>query len=249
LTDQVQEQAQETDMSQDILILEDDPEMAGVYARAVTDLGYIPHAYSTQADLLQAAEDGRFGLAILDRMVPDGDAIDLIAKLRQQGHVQAILIVSALAHAGHRVEGLDRGADDYLAKPFAPEELRARIRALMRRGKAQTGDNDILAFGDLEIRAKARTVHFGQKHVALSPTEFDLLAYLARNAGVPVGRMQLLEHVWNLHFDPQTNVVDVHVSRLRRKLEAQTGMHWVLTERGAGYYLDPMARAISSPGG
>lgn len=222
-----------------ILVIEDDAEMGGELCRACKALGYAPDLYTTCAEALTASEGGRYALAILDRLLPDGDAIDAIAALKASGNVPAVLMVSALAHAGHRVEGLDRGADDYLPKPFAPEELTARIRALVRRGKAQVADNDFLVFGELELRVKARTLHFGQDHIALSPREFELLLYFATHAGVPLSRTQLLEHVWNLHFDPQTNVVDVHVGRLRRKLEAKTGQTWIHTDRGAGYRFGP----------
>lgn len=219
-----------------ILVVEDDTEMGETLCAACRDLGYEPVWMKSCADAIRAAGLARYDLAILDRLLPDGDAIQTIAEIRALGTVSSIMVVSALAHAGHRVEGLDRGADDYLAKPFAPEELAARIRALVRRGKAHTTDNDFLVFGELELRIKARTLHFGQKHIPLSPKEFDLLLYFARNADAPISRMQLLEHVWNLHFDPQTNVVDVHVGRLRRKLEAQTGLAWIHTARGEGYW-------------
>ena len=203
-----------------ILIVEDDTDMARALAEACSELGYSPVLETTCAAGLATAKAGQFPLAILDRMMPDGDSIDMLAELRHAGTIGAILMVSALAHAGHRSHGLDRGADDYLAKPFAPEELRARIRALVRRTKAQPTDNDFLVFDGLEIRVKA-------------------LMYFATHAGTPLSRMQLLEHVWNLHFDPQTNVVDVHVGRLRRKLEQHTDRAWIHTARGAGYWFGP----------
>ena len=138
---------------------------------------------------------------------------------------------------------LEKGAEDYLPKPCEPEEWRARLRALLRRGTMQVLDNDLLAFGDLEIRLKARTVHVKRGHVAVSPKEFELLTYFARNAGQVVTRMQLLENVWKLHFDPGTNVVDVHVGRLRRKLE-EAGSQAIQTARGEGYVFAPLAGAV-----
>jgi two-component system OmpR family response regulator len=222
-----------------VLIVEDDADMARALSLACETLGYNTHHVVTCAEGVQAATDQRFPLAILDRMLPDGDAIDIVAELRSLGTLHSILVGSALAHAGHRTYGLDRGADDYLAKPFDPNELTARIRALVRRGKSQAIDNDFLVFDGLEIRVKARTVHHENQHIPLSPKEFDLLHYFATNAETPLGRMQLLEHVWNLHFDPQTNVVDVHVGRLRRKLETRTGRAWIHTARGAGYWFGP----------
>lgn len=224
-------------MNEKILIVEDDADMAAALTAACEDLGFEPIVMTSITDGLAAAALADYPLVILDRMLPDGDAIDAIAQMRQTGRIKSILMVSALAHASHRVDGLDRGADDYLPKPFAPEELRARIRALVRRGRADSdGGNDYLVFGALEIRIKARTLHWGTTHVPLSPKEFDLLLYFATHAGVPLSRMQLLEHVWNLHFDPQTNVVDVHVGRLRRKLEDATERAFIHTERGAGYW-------------
>ncbi|MGS4986125.1 response regulator transcription factor, partial [Pseudosulfitobacter sp. RP-4] len=157
-----------------ILIVEDDADMARALAEACSELGYCPVLETTCAAGLATAKASPFPLAILDRMMPDGDSIDMLAELRHAGTIGAILMVSALAHAGHRSHGLDRGADDYLAKPFAPEELRARIRALVRRTKAQPMDNDFLVFDGLEIRVKARTVHHGQDHIPLSPKEFEL---------------------------------------------------------------------------
>jgi two-component system OmpR family response regulator len=172
-------------------------------------------------------------------MLPGGDGVDAMARIRAEGSTAMILILSALGRAANRVEGLEKGADDYLPKPFEPEELRARLRALLRRGTIQVLDNDLLAFGDVEIRLKARTVHVKRTHVPTSPKEFELLTYFARNAGQVVTRMQLLENVWNLHFDPGTNVVDVHVGRLRRKLD-DAGSNAIQTARGEGYIFAPL---------
>ena len=163
-----------------------------------------------------------------------------LGQLRTAAPGAMVLILSALGQASSRIEGLDQGADDYLAKPFEPAELTARVRALLRRTEAAHAD-EVLSFGELQIRVQARTVHAAQTHVPLSPREFDLLVYFARNHGNVVTRMQLLEHVWNLHFDPQTNVVDVHVGRLRRKLEAALGHSPIRTERGQGYIFAPAA--------
>jgi len=178
---------------------------------------------------------------VLDRMLPGGDGVEAMARIRAGGSSALILILSALGRAANRVEGLEKGADDYLPKPFEPDELRARLRALLRRGTMQVLDNDLLAFGDLEIRMKARTVHVRRAHVAVSPKEFELITYFARNAGQVVTRMQLLENVWNLHFDPGTNVVDVHVGRLRRKLE-EAGSSAIQTARGEGYIFAPLGQ-------
>lgn len=221
-----------------ILIIEDDAETAEAVAGVVRDLGCQPVICGTLGDGVGAAA-GDFGVIVLDRMLPGGDGVAAIADLRSAGSTALILVLSALGRAANRVEGLERGADDYLPKPFEPDELRARLRALLRRGAMQSLDNDLLVFGELEIRIKARTVHVKRAHVAVSPKEFELITFLARNAGHVVTRMQLLENVWNLHFDPQTNVVDVHVGRLRRKLE-QAGSAAIQTARGEGYVFAPL---------
>lgn len=225
-----------------ILIVEDDSETAEAVAAEVRGLGLEPVIKTTLDEGIAAsAED--FRVIVLDRMLPGGDGVEAIAKMRAGGARGLILVLSALGRAANRVEGLEKGADDYLPKPFEPEELRARLRALLRRGTMQVLDNDLLAFGDLEIRLKARTVHVKRVHVAVSPKEFELLTYFARNAGQVVTRMQLLENVWKLHFDPGTNVVDVHVGRLRRKLE-EAGSTAIQTARGEGYVFAPLAGAL-----
>jgi len=224
-----------------ILIVEDDPETAAAVAAEVRGLGCMPVVMETLAAGLAASTED-FPVIVLDRMLPGGDGVDAIARMRAAGASGLILVLSALGRAANRVEGLEKGADDYLPKPFEPEELRARLRALLRRGTMQVLDNDLLAFGALEIRMKARTVHVNRAHVAVSPKEFELITYFARNAGQVVTRMQLLENVWKLHFDPGTNVVDVHVGRLRRKLE-DAGSAAIQTARGEGYVFAPLAQA------
>ena len=222
-----------------ILVIEDDDETASDVVRLLEAEGWLADREASLPDGVAAALAVRYDVIVLDRMLPGGDGIGAIAELRAGGAGAMILVLSALGLAGNRAEGLERGADDYLAKPFEPIELVARVRALMRRRTGQVADNDLIVFGPLEIRMKSRTVHVGTTNVALSPREFDLLVFFARNHGNVLTRMQLLEHVWNLHFDPQTNVVDVHVSRLRRKLDAATPWPVLHTERGAGYVFDP----------
>lgn len=223
-----------------ILIVEDDPQTAEAVAAIVAELGCTPVIRDTLADGIAEAA-GDYAVIVFDRMLPGGDSIDAIAKLRASGSTALVLVLSALGRAVNRVEGLEKGADDYLAKPFEPEELRARLRALLRRATMQVLDNDLIAFGDLEIRLKARTVHIGRTHVSISPREFELITFMARNAGQVVTRTQLLEQVWNLHFDPGTNVVDVHVGRLRRKLEEAAGRPVIQTARGEGYMFAPLS--------
>lgn len=222
-----------------VLIVEDDPVTADAVAACVRELGLEPVVAVTLEAGVAAATEGTFRVIVLDRMLPGGDGVDAMARMRAGGSAAMILVLSALGRAANRVEGLEKGADDYLPKPFEPDELRARLRALLRRATIGVLDNDLLAFGDLEIRLKARTVYVRRSHVPVSPKEFDLITFLARNAGQVVTRMQLLEQVWNLHFDPGTNVVDVHVGRLRRKLEA-AGCAAIQTARGEGYVFDPV---------
>jgi two-component system OmpR family response regulator len=223
-----------------LLIVEDDPDTAAAIACEGRALGLTPVIATTLAEGLAAAASDP-AVIVLDRMLPGGDGVDAIATLRSQGAQGMILVLSALGRAAQRVEGLDKGADDYLAKPYEPGELRARLRALHRRATMQGTDNDLLALGPVVIRLKARTVHIGPTHVPVSPREFDLITFFARNAGHVVTRMQLLEQVWNLHFDPGTNVVDVHVGRLRRKLEEVAGRPLFQTARGEGYIFAPLA--------
>ena len=222
-----------------ILIIEDDPETAASIRAEAEALGCATDHRDTLDTGIEAATSAPYKVIVLDRMLPGGDGVEAMARIRAEGSTALILILSALGRAANRVEGLEKGADDYLPKPFEPEELRARLRALLRRGTMQVLDNDLLAFGDLEIRLKARTVHVKRAHVAVSPKEFELITYFARNAGQIVTRMQLLENVWNLHFDPGTNVVDVHVGRLRRKLE-EAGSNAIQTARGEGYIFAPL---------
>ena len=226
-------------MQDRILIIEDDAETAAAVAEVVAELGCEAHHRATLDDGIAEAGAGDYRVIVLDRMLPGGDGVAAMARIRTAGSRALILVLSALGRAAERVEGLEKGADDYLPKPFEPSELRARLRALLRRGTMQVLDNDLLAFGDLEIRMKARTVHVKRSHVPVSPKEFELITYFARNAGQIVTRMQLLENVWNLHFDPGTNVVDVHVGRLRRKLE-EAGSPAIQTARGEGYVFAPL---------
>ena len=222
-----------------ILVVEDDRETADSIADAVASLGCAPVVMRDWESGLEAAGLAEFAVIVMDRMLPGGDGVDAIAKMRAQGSKALVLVVSALGKSSSKIEGLEKGADDYLAKPFDGDELKARLRALLRRSQMVVLDNDLMAFGDVEIRLRARTVHIGRTHVAVSPKEFELITFFARNAGEVVTRMQLLENVWNLHFDPQTNVVDVHVGRLRRKLEAAAGRPIIRTERGEGYLFAP----------
>jgi two-component system OmpR family response regulator len=186
---------------------------------------------------LEAARAGPFDVMIVDRMLPRLDGVALVETLRREGDATPVLFLSALGEVGDRVTGLRAGADDYLVKPYAFAELTARVEALARRretGSVQT----LLRVGDLEMDLIARTVRRQGKDIDLQPREFQLLEYLMRHAGQSVTRTMLLEKVWEYHFDPQTNVIDVHVSRLRSKIDKGFDRPMLQTVRGAGYRLD-----------
>jgi len=230
-------------MGRKILLVEDDLETASYLVRGLDEEGHVVDHVADGRDGLFLATDGTFDLIILDRMVPGIDGLALLRGLRAAGCATPVLILSALASVSDRIEGLDCGSDDYLVKPFSFAELLARVNALLRRaeGSAAAVADPRLFIADLEIDPMARTVRRAGKAVALKPREYRLLEYFARNAGKVVTRTMLLEQVWDYHFDPGTNVIDVHVSRLRRKLEDGFEQPILHTVRGAGYRLGPDA--------
>ena len=225
-------------MGRKILIVEDDAETAAYLTRGLSEEGHsVEHATNGQ-DGLFLATDVSFDLIILDRMLPTLDGLAVLRALRAADISTPILILSALASVGDRIEGLESGSDDYLVKPFSFAELMARVNALLRRREARVTAADArLTVGDLEIDPLARAVRRGGKKIDLKPREYLLLEYFARNEGRVVTRTMLLEQVWDYHFDPGTNVIDVHVSRLRRKLEDGFEKPLLHTVRGAGYML------------
>jgi two-component system OmpR family response regulator len=222
-----------------ILLVEDDAQTAASIGEIVRRDGMdLIHCLSGEAALKQAGE-AAIDLLIVDRMLPGMSGVDLVARLRAAGIEKPVLMLSALGRAEHRIEGLDRGADDYLAKPFEPAELIARLRAIYRRTTVQSRQ-PVLIHGDIEVHVRARTAHRAGRHLALSPKEFELLKYFMENAGNIVTREMLLREVWQLNFDPQTNVIDVNLVRLRRKLEEGCENCVLETVRGQGYRLvDP----------
>ena len=226
-----------------LLIVDDDERIRSLLQKFLIRQGFFVSAARDAAHARRILAGLDFDLIVLDVMMPGEDGVTFTQSLRETVETP-ILLLTARGEPDDRITGLEAGADDYLAKPFEPAELTARVRALLRRTEAAHAD-EVLSFGELQIRVQARTVHAAQTHVPLSPREFDLLVYFARNHGNVVTRMQLLEHVWNLHFDPQTNVVDVHVGRLRRKLEAALGHSVIRTERGQGYVFAPDPDGLS----
>lgn len=219
-----------------ILLIEDDPQTADAIAAMLSRAGVTSARADDGESGLTLAGDTAIDVIILDRMLPGLSGIDVVTRLRAAGIEKPVLMLSALGRAEHRIEGLDGGVDDYLAKPFAPEELIARVRALHRRTTVQAR-HPVLINGDLELHVRARTAHRAGRHLGLSPKEFDLLRYLMENAGEVVTREMLLRCVWKLNFDPQTNVIDVNLVRLRRKLEDGFDTGCLETVRGSGYRL------------
>jgi two-component system OmpR family response regulator len=206
--------------------------------RGLAEEGHSAELATNGQDGLFRATDGSFDLVILDRMLPVLDGMAVLKALRAAEIETPVLVLSALASVGDRIEGLETGSDDYLVKPFSFAELLARVNALLRRSEARVAATDLrLTVGDLEIDPLSRTVKRGGKKLELKPREYLLLEYFARNEGRVVTRTMLLEQVWDYHFDPGTNVIDVHVSRLRRKLDDGFDKPLLHTVRGAGYML------------
>jgi two-component system OmpR family response regulator len=219
-----------------ILVIEDDDTTAAYIAKGLAEQGYGVERAADGRDGLYQAIGGRFDALIVDRMLPELDGLSVIQALRAAGIDTPVLILSALAHLDDRVKGLKAGGDDYLTKPFAFSELQARLEAIMRR-RAPAEVETKLAVGDLELDLLARQAVRAGKPIELQPREFRLLEYLMRHAGQVVTRTMLLESVWDYHFDPQTNVIDVHISRLRQKIDRGFDRPLIHTARGAGYVL------------
>jgi two-component system OmpR family response regulator len=220
-----------------ILIMEDDVAAAEAIIKGLADAGHeAPHAPDGEAGL-EAARGGGFDVLVVDRMMPKVDGLTAVSSLRREGDATPVLFLSALGEIDDRVTGLKAGGDDYLVKPFAFAELIARVEALCRR-KDTGGQATLLKVGDLELDLIARTVHRAGVEIDLQPREFQLLEFLMRHAGRSVTRTMLLEKVWEYHFDPQTNVIDVHISRLRSKIDKGFDRPMLQTVRGAGYRLD-----------
>ena len=219
-----------------VLVIEDDPETASQVADCLCAGGY-------QVDLAADGEEGRdraraasYAVMTVDRMLPRLDGLELLRDLREQGVSTPALILSALGEVDDRVRGLRAGGDDYLVKPFAFAELQARVDALARRS-AMVFRETIRRVGDLEMDLLARVVRRGGREIELLPREAQLLEYLVRNVGQVVSRSMLLQHVWDLHFDPMTNVIDVYVGRLRRKIDIGQAYPLIHTVRGVGFCL------------
>jgi len=219
-----------------ILVVEDDGEAAGQLMEELTTSGYQVDLATCGNEALRRGSAGNYAVITIDRMLPDIDGITVMRQLREQGIASPFLIISALGEVDERVRGLRSGGDDYLVKPFSFVELLARIEALGRRSDVVAKET-ILRVGDLAIDLIDRTASRCGREIELLPREFQLLEYLVRNEGRVISRAMLLQHVWDLHFDPSTNIIDVYVGRVRRKLDDQQAYPLIHTVRGVGYCL------------
>lgn len=225
-----------------VLVVEDDREAAAAMARGLAESGWETVAVHDGEEGCAAAAQARskgggFDVMVVDRMMPRMDGLTMVERLRREGDATPVLFLSALGEVNDRITGLKAGGDDYLVKPYAFAELTARIEALARRRETGSVATQ-LKLGDLEMDLIGRTVHRAGKALDLQPREFELLEFLMRHQGQSITRTMLLEKVWNIHFDPQTNVIDVHVSRLRGKIDRGFDRQMLHTVRGAGYRLE-----------
>ncbi len=217
-----------------ILVVEDDTETANQLAESLTTSGYEVDLACNGNEALRRGRSSDYIVITIDRMLPDIDGITVMRQLRQDGIVTPVLIISALGEIDDRVRGLRAGGDDYLVKPYSFIELLARVEALGRRS-GTIAKETILRVGDLEVDLVSRTAKRHGRDIILLPREFKLLEYLVRNEGSVVSRAMLLRHVWDLHFDPTTNIIDVYVGRVRRKIDGREAYPLIHTVRGVGY--------------
>jgi len=223
-----------------LLIIEDDRDAADYLVKAFREVGHVAEHAADGEEGLVLASDGGYDVLIVDRMLPKRDGLSVIGALRDKGVATPALILSALGQVDDRVKGLRAGGDDYLVKPYSLAELLARLEVLARRrgGREET----VYRVADLELDRLSHRVARGKEEIMLQPREFRLLEYLMRHAGQVVTRTMLLENVWDYHFDPQTNVIDVHISRLRSKIDKGFTPPLLHTIRGAGYMIRDGAR-------
>jgi len=219
-----------------ILLIEDDEKAAAYLIKGLKESGYVVDHATTGTDGLFLASGESYDAMIVDRMLPGIDGLSIVEMIRKNGVNTPVLILSALDKVDDRVTGLKAGGDDYLTKPYAFSELLARLEALLRRGVPSASETR-LRVGDLELDLLSRTALRGGEAIALQPREFQLLEYMMRHSDQVVTRTMLLENVWGYHFDPQTNVIDVHISRLRQKIDQSFDKTLLHTVRGAGYCL------------
>jgi two-component system OmpR family response regulator len=225
-----------SDTEMRLLIIEDDRESADYLVKAFREVGHIADLASDGDEGLAMADSGDYDVLVIDRMLPKRDGLSVIGTLRDKGNSTPALILSALGQVDDRIKGLRAGGDDYLPKPYSFAELLARVEVLARRRGGPTEETSYRV-GDLELDRLSHRVVRGQEELTLQPREFRLLEYLMKHAGQVVTRTMLLENVWDYHFDPQTNVIDVHISRLRSKIDRGFERPLLHTIRGAGYMI------------
>ncbi|WP_350333405.1 response regulator transcription factor [Coralliovum pocilloporae] len=223
-----------------ILIVEDDREAANYLVKALKETGHIADHAADGDDGFAMADEGGYDVLIVDRMLPKRDGLSIIEEIRRKGDTTPVLILSALGQVDDRVTGLRSGGDDYLTKPYAFSELLARVEVLARRNAKTSEAETSYTVADLTLDRLSHTVSRSGQDIVLQPREFRLLEYLMKHSGTVVTRTMLLENVWDYHFDPQTNVIDVHISRLRSKIDKGFETPLLHTIRGAGY----MVRAV-----
>ena len=222
-----------------ILVIEDDQDVSAYISKGMKEAGHTIDTADNGKDGLFLATTEDYDVMIVDRMLPELDGLTIIKTIRGAGNTTPALILSALGEVDDRVKGLRSGGDDYLVKPFAFAELLARIEVLSRRqDNTGGGEETTLSAGDLELNLLSRKVTRGGQEIDLQSREFQLLEYMLRHKGQVVTRTMLLEHVWDYHFDPQTNVIDVHISRLRSKIDKGFDTKIIRTVRGAGYIIE-----------
>lgn len=221
-----------------LLLIEDDKQTADFILKSLGQMGHSVQHVVDGLDGLKAALAGDHELILADRRLPTMDGLTIVKRLRAASIETPLIFLSTMNGIDDRVEGLDAGADDYLVKPFAFSELRARVDALSRRPQATQNHLDHLYAGDLKVDLIKRCTYRDGQQILLQPREFRLLEYLARNAGRVVTKTMLLEHVWDFNFDPKTNIIETHISRLRSKIDTTTGPSLIKTVRGSGYMID-----------
>src|SRR3569623_3045920 len=219
-----------------LLIIEDDRESAEYLAKAFREVGHVAELAGDGEEGLALAQSGDYDVLVVDRMLPKRAGLSVIGTLREKGDRTPALILSALGQVDDRIMGLRAGGDDYLPKPYSIAELLARVEVLSRR-RGGRGEETVLRVADLVLDRMSREVRRGEEEISLQPREFRLLEYLMKHAGQVVTRTMLLENVWDYHFDPQTNVIDVHISRLRSKIDKGVDRPLLHTIRGAGYMI------------
>lgn len=222
-----------------VLTIEDDAVTAEEIATELRSHGFEVELAADGIAGLALARHGGYDVITLDRMLPGLDGLALVARLRNEGITTPVLMISALSDVDERVRGLRAGGDDYLTKPFASDEMSARVEVLLRRHAQVAPADSQLRMGDLELDLMARCARRGGQEISLLPTEFKLLEFLMRNAGQVLSRTMLFQEVWGYHFDPGTNLIEVHIGRLRRRIEQPDRLQPIKTVRGTGYVFDP----------